>query len=326
MRNGRSDETSDPNNALEEGEKYEGVATDALTVKDVTLADQDGYFCKVTVDANARTLASPAGLLIINRMVGHWPLDGNADDEFGNNGSAVGTVAYDDVDNVEGSHCLYLDNIPEEGQTVSISYIEAAHVADYSEDVFTVSCWVKSLSPGFATEHNSGGAVSKTDKAGDGPGWSMRKDGLGYRARWFVYGPGGLNSDEPIYFMHLGEWHHLVGVYDEENDFMAMYIDGKLEVSGAVGDNRLLVADGKLYIGADYRLYSPGDLLIDDVRLYNYSLDKFEIGQLYADVANKTVCVENPQGDLDNDCDVDINDLVKLAGAWLDCGMAPDCL
>lgn len=313
---------------LTEDAKYSGVATTTLTVSNVVSGDESNYFCLVTVDSNGNAKASKAGYMTIKRLVGHWKLDGNANDELGNNGIEIGTVSYQAgmVDD-----CLFLDNIDQDNEDVApvpINHIEIAHIDAYREDAFTVSCWVKSVTPGFKDEHNYGGAVSKTDSTGDGPGWSMRKDALGYEARWFTYGSTSLVSEDATYFMHGGDWHHLVGVYDEENNFKGLYTDGVLDTSiDDLGtDIDLLVADGKLYIGMDYAGRTPGEILIDDVQLYNYALDKFEIGHIYADGAGVPVCVEYPVMDIDTDCDVDLDDLKLFVANWLECGIVPDCI
>lgn len=316
-----------PDMALSNGAKYAGVASNSLTVSDIVSDDEGNYFCLVTVDSNANAKASNAGYLIVKRLVGHWKLDGNANDELGNNGIEIGTVAYEAgmVDD-----CVFLDNIDQDNEDNApfpINHIEIPHTDAYREDVFTVSCWVKSISPGFEDEHTYGGAVSKTDSTGDGPGWSMRKEGLGYNARWFTYGSSSIVSAKNIYFSHGSDWHHLVGVYDEENNMKSLYTDGVLETTiDDLGTNTgILVADGNLLIGVDYALRSPGEILIDDVQLYNYALDKFEIGQIYADGAGVPVCVEHPAMDLDVDCDVDLDDLKLFVADWLECGIVPDC-
>ncbi|MCK4998085.1 MAG: hypothetical protein KAS23_01070, partial [Anaerohalosphaera sp.] len=66
---------------------------------------------------------------------------------------------------------------------------------------------------------------------------------------------------------------------------------------------------------------SPGEFLLDDVQLYNYALDKFEIGQIFADGAGVPVCVEYPVMDLDGDCDVDLDDLKLFIADWLESGI-----
>ena len=65
--------------------------------------------------------------------------------------------------------------------------------------------------------------------------------------------------------------------------------------------------------------------LLDDVRIYNYALPATDIAQLYYDATGTPACVSKPAGDIDDDCDVDLNDLAQLSADWLDCGLFPVC-
>ena len=73
--------------------------------------------------------------------------------------------------------------------------------------------------------------------------------------------------------------------------------------------------------------------MIDDLRFYNYALEPLDAALLYTDVADDTICLQNPPADLSGaegapDCVVDIYDLVELAAGWLECNLVPaeDCL
>ncbi len=326
----KGDGMDDPDKTiLTDGSPYSGTTTDTLTVSSASVSEEGNYFCLVTVDNNGHAKASSTAYLVIKRLVGHWKLDGNAKDELGNDGTPVGdNISYDVGIVGPDPNCLHLDNETEQGgDPPVVSYIEIPNRDSYREDAFTVSCWVKSIKPGFhAAENYYGSVVSKTDSSGTNPGWCMRRQNYQYNARWFTYGSASLVSDKSIYFMAGSDWHQLVGVYDEEHNFKALYIDGVLNKSlNNLGSSTgLLVADGKLCIGADIysgTARSPGDILIDDVRLYNYALSGFEIAQLYVDVAGGQICVKKPAADFNGDCKVDINDLSALAREWLVSGI-----
>ena len=342
-----------PGEQLSDGADYGGTATDTLTVKSPDAADEGSYFCRVTIDSNQNGEDSPMGYLAIDRMVGHWKLDGNANDEFGNDGIEVnrakglwyaadtGAPPSDPNEPIIGSGCLRLNNYGNQTAPITnsaISYVKVPHIDAYSDDVFTVSCWIKNIRAGYSdgaegAEYDSnywGSLVSKTDAAGTNPGWALRRNDWQRNSRWYTYGSPGLNGDEGA-FMDGNAWYHLVGVYDEVNNTKSFYINGLVEASiDDLGtDIGLLVADGELCLGAD--IYgangprSPGEFLLDDVRLYNYALDKFEIGQIYADGADESICVEYPAMDIDGDCDVDLDDLKLFVADWLECGLVPDC-
>jgi tetratricopeptide (TPR) repeat protein len=77
----------------------------------------------------------------------------------------------------------------------------------------------------------------------------------------------------------LGQWHHVVGVYDGKK--MYLYVDGALDASqeawGPIGtdDNPVLIGEN----GQVPNRFWNG--LIDEVRVYNYGLPEAQIQQLY---------------------------------------------
>jgi hypothetical protein len=62
---------------------------------------------------------------------------------------------------------------------------------------------------------------------------------------------------------------------------------------------------------------------MSDVRLYNYAIEPAGVGQLWYDVTGEPVCTTAPQYDLNNDCQVDLQDFAILANGWLKCGIVP---
>ena len=78
-----------------------------------------------------------------------------------------------------------------------------------------------------------------------------------------------------------GKWHYSVGVYDGEK--ICLYVDGELDVS-AEATGRINTNSREVLIGENAE--EPGRFwngLIDDVRIYSYTLNEAEIKILYAD-------------------------------------------
>jgi hypothetical protein len=46
-------------------------------------------------------------------------------------------------------------------------------------------------------------------------------------------------------------------------------------------------------------------------------LSKQEIGQMYANISGKSVCIEEVEFDFNDDCVVDLGDFALIAQAWL---------
>ena len=65
--------------------------------------------------------------------------------------------------------------------------------------------------------------------------------------------------------------------------------------------------------------------LMDDLRVYNYAMDKYGIADIYNDGSGKGACIETYASiyDFDKNCKVDLGDLSILATNWLSCGLYP---
>jgi hypothetical protein len=68
--------------------------------------------------------------------------------------------------------------------------------------------------------------------------------------------------------------------------------------------------------------------LIDEVNIWNYVLEPYQIAELYIDVMTDTkICLADlgPE-DLNGDCDINMTDFAMMAAKWLDCNIVPDCI
>jgi hypothetical protein len=71
-------------------------------------------------------------------------------------------------------------------------------------------------------------------------------------------------------------------------------------------------------------VYQYLDGAVDDVRIYNYPLSLGEIQTLYTDTG-RYLCLTPyaSQYDLNENCQIDLPDIVMLAAEWLSCGREP---
>lgn len=77
----------------------------------------------------------------------------------------------------------------------------------------------------------------------------------------------------------LDEWHHVCGIYDEENDRIMIYLDGEHEDTlENIGDVDDFDIDG---IGSFRMGNGVYDGLLQDVRVYKYALYSTEVSRLY---------------------------------------------
>ena len=284
-----------------------------LVITDVEQADEDYYYCQASNTAGTDT--SDSARLLTERLVAQWTFEG--------------TIA----DSIEGLDAVYtdpnLDNpLPDEaysedsiegGQSFSFdasdSFIKVddAEFFNFSRQGVSVSAWVK-----VAVQPNGWDSyIMKT-----GSYW------LNAQSNWHTMLIGN-ESAGPV-LEDLG-WHHTVGAYDPADGAFRYYVDGEFVTQftnnpGPHDDQLLFGASGE-----DGRGQYTG--LLDDVQIYSYALDGYEVAHLYTDVMTDVeICVgtvgiefdvTGPDGE--PDCRVDLLDFAEFAAQWLNCNSVPDC-
>jgi hypothetical protein len=129
-------------------------------------------------------------------------------------------------------------------------------------------------------------------------------------------------------FVSDDQWHLLT--YTRIGEIGSTYVDGTLEATHTANFN--LSADNRWSIGQEWDGQTPSDLLtgdVDDVRIYNYGLDVYEVAALYLNVKpDEDVCIDplELEMDFDGDCKVGINDFAVIAASWIECNLVPTCL
>ncbi|WP_217128156.1 LamG-like jellyroll fold domain-containing protein [Streptomyces sp. AC558_RSS880] len=154
---------------------------------------------------------------------------------------------------------------------------------------FTVSAWVKlpkdkearamtavaqssTVNPGFELYHSSalGGWVFMRPESDTAGARVVRATQTACPENWHCTAA------------RLGEWNHVVGVYDIDTAQLRLYVNGALEATAAFDTPWL--ATGEVTLGGAYyggRPVSPLKGAIDDVRLYDRAVSTDEVRQLF---------------------------------------------
>jgi len=154
--------------------------------------------------------------------------------------------------------------------------------ANGSSNAFSIETWVNGYTP-----ISDSGIVTK-GYGGGGEQFNLDTGGPGHGFRFFVRDAGGAakaasSSIVPSY----GTWHHVVGVCDQPNGKVVLYVDGKLAASGTVGTNSgilsstIPVSIGSRHSSAtawannNYDVQFSGN--INDVAIYGYALSSNQV-------------------------------------------------
>ena len=201
-------------------------------------------------------------------LVGHWPFNGNANDESGNghDGTVFGaTLTADRFGN--GNSAYAFDGIDD--------YIEVASFAIIAtRSSFTIAAWFKTSSSASQVIYGESEDKGVEDfvlleKHGGG---SVRLDLRFDDNSTFDLGASTTLED--------GNWHHVAATRDGDN--YKIYVDGREENSDNVSGTSFSI-DHAL-IGSGWSESAPTDHMegaIDDVRLYDRALSAEEIAALF---------------------------------------------
>jgi hypothetical protein len=295
-----------------------GKISQSLTITNVKAGDAGGYYVVITNAVGSTT--SNTALLILKGLLGHWPLDGNANDTsgYGNDGNMVNGPTF--VAGIDGHQAISLNS-------GSVQYIEIPNEAHFDiYDAFSVSFWMDANLSGQQLNW-----ATMVSKGGNNGGWNVnRADWMGFVATHLDFDPDLANMDTPTWVAYNvpvfdNAWHLITFVYDGTNEYI--YIDGKLAQSTPAQQaaaNNIPVDIGVARVDSTgSTLANPYNGLLYDVRIYNYAITATEIAQLYYSVTGNSVCVNRPAGDLNGDCVVDLKDFAIFAAEWLNCGVEP---
>lgn len=276
-----------------------GADTPTLIVEGLTEEDEGtGYFCRVTIPgvsfADSGTIT-----ILINKLILHWPLDGDPNDV---SGSGMDGVAQGDPTYGQG----ILDRaVIVDGAEDAISYVLPA---EETFPQFTVSLWAKPLAINQATNSSP----FNNDSSGNDFQIELTSSN-----RYRYNGSATAEFGDVV----LDEWAHLAVSCDGAETrlyFNGQYVATVNEVRNVFGQYTIGVnrAGATFFNGA-----------IDDVKVYNYAMDPFQVADIYIKVKpDEKICAQALPGDVNGDCTINLEDILGFARDWLKCNIVPDCI
>jgi hypothetical protein len=303
------------------GGKYSGEDSNTLTIGDFQVGEEGAYYCDVTNSND--TVTSEAANLILPQLVSHWTFDtgDNLTDTVGSNdGSAFGAdgPTYD-PSGIVGDQAIVLDGT-EPNDVVVVPYAYGLNSTQ-----FTVTLWAK-VAGGSETWRSP--LCSRSEGGGHTRGFNLYASMYDTWQFWSGNIGGYLWDSTGSAPVVEGEWVFLVATYDATTLVKQLYVNGELD-----GEQTLTTpiplnpSPNALQIGGNgYSDSVTGALFngsIDDVKVYGYVLDAYDIAEEYVGIVpTASVCPDKITGldyDYDGDCDVDIADFALFAAKWDNC-------
>ena len=198
-------------------------------------------------------------------LVGHWPLDGNADDAVGTNNGTMTGGAYS-AQAKRGSNAAILDG--------NNDYITTTASAILDPPEFTSCAWIIRTGAGSANPWQEllGNASFQQY------GWHLNFEPENTHATFYVNQPGARQS-VTVNVGSTNVWRHYCASYDSGT--LSLYVDGALRNTATV----TAPADSSyaFRIGAAGASATTNGLQgsIDDVRIYDHALGEDEVAALY---------------------------------------------
>ncbi len=265
--------------------RYNG-ATGAFMDQFATGGIPSGECCVQFVVFTPRNPPPPACLPPPQGLVSWWPGEGNANDIFGTNNGTLNGAAFAPA--IVGQ-AFSFDGVDD--------YIQVSDApALRFSNAFTISAWIRvdqtNGSGGLPIVHKDPQQVN----SGRSYEFVVLPDG---RIQIGVFKNGddsGFAARNSVTNVPLGEWHHVLGVYQgDTNPALDIYVDGKLSdgeplqlnfATGGVIPSMIYQNTQPLFIGAyvngihPFPAYFNGS--IDEVALFNRALGSNEIAAIYA--------------------------------------------
>lgn len=292
-----------------------GTNSSSLTIDPVDDNSEGHYYCIVTITSNSASTVSEIVLVGQRSAIGHWPLDGNADDVSGNGWNQINDSGNTWVQGVtEEAGDMAADFMAMEPNDI----INVGNVPVNITGEVTISLWARPRN----VSANWTGMLSKQFDSSTRSFWLGQHSTNG-QVNFSTFLPSETRTLAPNSLVD-NTWTHILCTYDGADQ--KTYINGILADSIAVNTD-LLDPDGDLIIGG----IIPGAVAnyfngsIDDVAIYNYAMTAQEVADFYV-AKMGGLCVEVPAFDFDGDCRVGLGDLSLFIADWLDCQIYPECV
>ncbi len=310
-----------------------GETSATLTVTTDTGDGHEGtYQCVVSITDNGTggaggTALSGTAALIYEKLIGHWPFDGDTNDTVGTNNGTTAITEYIPGQIGQAIRFRGGGGNPDETEGTAVKIMTAAHDTGFLN--FTLSWWEK-------TEPNA--AVDNWDTMVTLGAGTMQA--VLYTGDYFYgtyYGGGYIYVDniakftDRVYdFTGRGQWHFHALTFD--GDEFVRYVDG-VRVNGTDSDYNFTAMPDTMWVGnqddANGTFNNGADTAIDELKFYNYAMEADDVAGEYIGIKGGKICQNIPAMDRSGpegtkDCKVDIYDLLEVVGAWLDHGFYPE--
>ena len=236
---------------------------------------------------------------LVEGLVAHWNLDGDANDTVGgNHGTVYGNPVW------TGGQFGGALNFDGDGDYVDCGNDSSLNLTNN----FSISAWFNSdgagpvvlicICKGNVPAYQSGGAYTILYVPGNGT------------LSFYVRNSSNSDVGYATAAVPLNEWTHVVGTFSNGN--IIIYKNGAFATDGYLGTSTIHSNNDPLGIGAEGDGGMPFKGRIDDVRIYDRVLSEAEAEEL------TELWTPDPyNADLDGDNDVDRRDLAVLVENWL---------
>lgn len=305
-------------------------ATDAtLTLTDVQLVDEGSYTCTVSNSLPSEATSAPA-LVMTKRLAGWWKLDGDLADSVAT--VVAGAPTHDGTCTDPNFVGVGKDNGAMAFFGDAAGLVKIADSNDFFNfypQGLTVSAWVNMPEKSV---YDPWGAFVCKQGFDPSRGFILTNSNIGDAIFTMRQSFGDLYSG---FSADTDSWRLVTGTYEFDPDtgggIGKIYFDGTLR-NQATSTGIPQPADAPLIFGAENldATTAPYSGLLDDVRIWTYPLDAYEVAELYTDFnPGSSVCVEYPELDItgpngERDCKVNLYDFADIAAEWLNCGRYPE--
>ncbi len=296
----------------------------ALTLSDVQAANEKYYYCKVS-NAAGGVYSDPAGLEV-KRLVAYYAFENTLEDSSGHGNHGTDPNGSSFAGGVTGgTSALVLDASQHQYvELPAVAYPKAGLGGGMAAG--TISLWVKPTQADRSVLMCGLGEAGKT-------GFALYKY-TDTQVQMFIRNEAGQSASPQGGTANLvaSGWHHVAATWQSQGQ-VKVYSDG-IEVASASGITAnfadwpygVLLGAGRTI--ADRQVlenYYSGAM--DELKVYNYALDKYAIADSYYAVTGQRVCINDyaSQFDYNQNCMVDLADFATFASHWLECGVYPDC-
>jgi hypothetical protein len=251
----------------------------------------------------------------VGQVVGWWKFDeGNGTTAYDSAGDNHGTLSGDPdwVPGQVGSHALDFD-----GDQDCVTAADNNDSLDIDDNI-TITAWVKlnnlnayyflvTKQPSGTAAINYPGNYEFRIKVATGHLQLLHQTSTGQTYSTYTSTSG----------IGVETWYHVAVTLTEGGD-VNFYINGLPAGTSSQSGTFGILNDEPVRIGTRKDTYSYFDGTIDDVRIFDYELNADEITQVYQGlpVEDRFICLVNPVGDLNNDCQVNSADYAIFAFHW----------